>query len=250
MWHGPLIPLTWFIDMCDTTHRHVTWPIVRANRISNRKQKQSSLSGMFCRKSFIPNHFNRNRNRNKFVPVTFEFLTICDIYEPNLFCFATKLKSNQSVWPRSQIENFVTVANVTHWVWLVQNLFLFLFGMRIGTALMFDMTHWHVRHDSFICATWRLHGRGSEWALLPAVSEYCYVSCLVKCVCVCVLQSLQHTHTHCNKLQHTATHCNTLHTLWWIFQPCTRGTATHCATHCNTMQHTARHTATHCAPSD
>ena len=44
-------------------------------RIPNRKQKQRKLSGVF---SFIPNHFLQNRNRNRFVPVTFEFVTIRD----------------------------------------------------------------------------------------------------------------------------------------------------------------------------
>ena len=32
------------------------------SRIPNKKQRQSSLSGMFFRISFIPNNFNRNRN--------------------------------------------------------------------------------------------------------------------------------------------------------------------------------------------
>jgi len=39
---------------------------------------------MFCRISFIPNRFNRNRNRNRFVPITFEFVTICDICDQNV----------------------------------------------------------------------------------------------------------------------------------------------------------------------
>jgi len=47
-------------------------------RIPKTKQKQSSLSGMFFRILFVPNHFNRNRNRNSFVPVTIESVTICD----------------------------------------------------------------------------------------------------------------------------------------------------------------------------
>jgi len=59
---------------------------------------------------FIPNHFNRNRNRNrfnKFVPVTFEFVTICDICDHNVTksVLLKSLKKNQSVWPRSQIQN-------------------------------------------------------------------------------------------------------------------------------------------------
>jgi len=33
--------------------------------------------------SFIPNHVNRNRNRNRFTPLTFEFVTICDNCEKN-----------------------------------------------------------------------------------------------------------------------------------------------------------------------
>jgi len=39
---------------------------------------------VFCLISFIPNYFNRNRNRNRFVPVTFEFVTICDIFDQNV----------------------------------------------------------------------------------------------------------------------------------------------------------------------
>jgi len=39
-----------------------------------------------------------------------------------------------------------------------------------------------------------------------------------------LMNTLQHTATHCNTLQHTATRCNTLQ---------------HTATHCNTLQHTA-----------
>ena len=53
-------------------------------RIPSRKLKQSSLSGMFCRIAFIPIHFNRNRNRNRFVPVKFEILTISDICDQNV----------------------------------------------------------------------------------------------------------------------------------------------------------------------
>jgi len=52
--------------------------------LQSRKQKQSSLSVMLFRISFIPNHFNRNRNRNRFVPVTIESVTICDICDQNM----------------------------------------------------------------------------------------------------------------------------------------------------------------------
>jgi len=62
--------VTFLIHMCDIS----AVPI----RIPNQKQKQSSLSGVFCQISFIPNHFLQNRNRNRFVPVTFEFVTIRD----------------------------------------------------------------------------------------------------------------------------------------------------------------------------
>ena len=80
-------------------------------QIPNRKQNQNSLSGMFCRISFIPSHFNRrrrrNRNRNMFVPVTFEFLTICDVCDQNVTksVWLKKLKQTQSVCPRSRIQN-------------------------------------------------------------------------------------------------------------------------------------------------
>ena len=43
---------------------------------------------------------------------------------------------------------------------------------------------------------------------------------------LCLIQTLQHTATHCNTLQHTATHCNTLQ---------------HTATHCNALQHPVTH---------
>ena len=76
-------------------------------RIPNRKQKQTSLSGMFCRILFIPKYFYPNRNRNRFVPVTFEFVIICDICDQNVTksVLLKKLKKKQSVWPRSQIQN-------------------------------------------------------------------------------------------------------------------------------------------------
>jgi len=66
-------------------------------RIPNRKQQQSSLSGMLCRISFIPNHFNRNRNRNRFVPVTSEYVTICDICHQNVtFLLLISIKPENS----------------------------------------------------------------------------------------------------------------------------------------------------------
>ena len=62
---------------------------------------------MFSRISFIPNHFNWNRNRNTFVSIIFEFETIDNICyqivtKPVLL---KKTKKNQSVWllSRSQL---------------------------------------------------------------------------------------------------------------------------------------------------
>ena len=52
-----------------------------------------------------------------------------------------------------------------------------------------------------------------------------------------LLDTMQQTATHCNRLQQTATHCTTLHQ-----------TATHCTTlqHTATKRNTLQHTATHC----
>jgi len=77
-------------------------------QIPNRKQKQSSLSGMFCRISFIPNHFKPNRKRNRSVPVTSEFVTICDICDQNVSKsnLRKKLQKQKSVWLGSQIQNY------------------------------------------------------------------------------------------------------------------------------------------------
>jgi len=74
--------------------------------VPSQKQKQSPLSGMFCRISFIPNHFNRNTSRNRLVPVTFEFVTICDICDQNV---------TKSVL-LTKLSHFLTVTNVTHCV--------------------------------------------------------------------------------------------------------------------------------------
>jgi len=72
-----------------------------------------------------------------------------------------------------------------------------------------------------------------------------------------VLDTLQHTATHCNTMYNTATHCSALqlaathcNTLQHTAAHC--NTLSHTATHCNTLQHTAthcntlQHTATHC----
>jgi len=75
------------------------------SRIPNRKQKQSSLSGIFFRISFVPNHFNRNRTRSRFVPVTIESVTICDIRDQNVTkpVLLKKLKKTEKK-NRSQIQ--------------------------------------------------------------------------------------------------------------------------------------------------
>ena len=64
--------------------------------------------------------------------------------------------------------------------------------------------------------------------------------------------TLQHTATHCNTLQHNATHCVLLTTAQRKYTAMHCNTLQHTATHCNTLQHTAthcntlQHTATHC----
>jgi len=111
-------------------------PTFEPFRIPNSKQKQSSPSSMFCQISPIPNHFNRNRNWNRFVTVTFEFVTtgICNICDKNVTKSVllkklqkktervTKVKNSNCdiLWPL-QMSNH----------WLVQTLFLFLFAVRI-----------------------------------------------------------------------------------------------------------------------
>ena len=76
-----------------------------------------------------------------------------------------------------------------------------------------------------------------------------------------VLQSLQHTTTHCNTLQHTwsvverqtqltlqhtATHCNTLQHNTTYLKRSRQADPAHTATHCNTLQHTTTwHTTTY-----
>jgi len=90
--------------------------------------------------SFIPNHFNRNRNRNRFVPC---HIWICNHLwhlspKCDQICFAKKTKKKPervTEATNSKLWHFVTVTNVTHWVWLVQSLFMFLFSIRIGTTL-------------------------------------------------------------------------------------------------------------------
>jgi len=94
---------------------------------------------------------------------------------------------------------------------------------------------------------------------------FCAPQRVVSCVWMSIVNTLQHTATHCNTLQHTATYCNTLQL-----------TATHCnvscrayewvmshryisiyiwrnhirlqltAIHCNTLQPTARHCNVSC----
>ena len=53
-------------------------------RITNGGKKQNSLSGIFCWILFIPNNFLENRSTNRFVPVIFECVTICDICDQNV----------------------------------------------------------------------------------------------------------------------------------------------------------------------
>jgi len=179
VWHESFIRVTRPFHIWDMTHSFVcvtwltdmTWrfqvpPLVLQTcismravpiRIPNRKQKQSWLCGMFCRMFFIPNHFNRNRNRNRVVPVILEFVTICDICDQNVTKsgLLKKLKKPERVTevPNSKLWHFVTVTNVTHGVWPVHNLFLFLFGIRIGAALCHVTRMSHVTHMDESCHT-------------------------------------------------------------------------------------------------
>jgi len=69
----------------------------------------------FC---LIPNHFNRNRNRNRFVPVTIETVTICDICDQNVTkpVLLKKLKKTETnSVTHSNLWQFVTNTNVTNW---------------------------------------------------------------------------------------------------------------------------------------
>jgi len=88
-------------------------------------------------------HYNRNRNRNRFVPVTIDSVTICDICDQNVTkpVFLKKLTKKQ----RNKFGHkfkFVTICDrhkchklVTHSVWLVQTCFCFCLEIRLGTAL-------------------------------------------------------------------------------------------------------------------
>jgi len=98
---------------------YASWMWAVPIQIPNRKQNESSLSGMFCQISFIPNHFLENRNRNRFVPVTFECVTICDIWDQNMTKSVLplqKLKKSTAcdrghTAANSKLWNFVTVTN-------------------------------------------------------------------------------------------------------------------------------------------
>ena len=82
------------------------------------------------------NQFNWNRNRDRFVPVTIESVTICDIYDQNVtkLVLLNKLQKKKekqirsqiqfcdSLWP-SKMSQIVHTFSVTG-----TNLFLFLFG--------------------------------------------------------------------------------------------------------------------------
>jgi len=95
-------------------------------RIPNRKQKQRKLSGVF---SFIPNHFLQNRNRNRFVPVTFESVTICDIRDQNV-TKSVLLKKKNGTNSHALSVDWVSIECDWYKPW-----FCFLFGIWIGRAL-------------------------------------------------------------------------------------------------------------------
>ena len=77
---------------------------------------------MFCRIPFISNHFNQNRNRHRFVPVTFGFVSICDICDkmwPILFRYKNwENPERVTEVTNSKLWHILTVTNVIHWVWL------------------------------------------------------------------------------------------------------------------------------------
>jgi len=106
-WLGPRNPVTCCLRQIQTrsTDRHDPESCSDPDSKQRWKQKQISLSGMFWQISFIANNFLENRNRNRFVPVTFESLTICDIGQcdpgqmprwPNLFAWKPFTKSRAS----------------------------------------------------------------------------------------------------------------------------------------------------------
>ena len=83
------------------------WYYSRSAPDSKHKTETDLTFWYIFRISFIQNHFNRNRNKNRVVPVTFEFVTISDICDQNVTksVLLKNPKKNQSVWPRSQIQN-------------------------------------------------------------------------------------------------------------------------------------------------
>jgi len=135
----------------------------------------------------LPNfiHSISIETETRFVLVTFEFVTICDI------CDICDQDVTKSVWQKypervtevtnSKLWHLVTVTNVTHWVWLVQTLFLFLFGIRIGSAL----THFgenkrlHLEKSKQNCYIISL------WATKKAIFIHACV-CERESSCVCV----------------------------------------------------------------
>ena len=69
----------------------------------------------------------------------------------------------------SKLRHFVTVTNVSHWVWLVPDLFLFLFGFRIGTALRVDPNrNYSIIHIPFSSSL----ARGSHFANFRIIWRY------------------------------------------------------------------------------
>ena len=87
--------------------------------------------------SFIQNHFNRNKNKNRVVPVTFEFVTISDICEQSV-TKSVLLKNQKKIRACDRGHKFESVTFCDHRkCYTLQNLSLFLFGIRIRIAISF-----------------------------------------------------------------------------------------------------------------
>jgi len=117
--------------------RDLKWPFLCLDstikviliRIPNIKPKQSSLPENILPHLIHSESFPWKKNRNRVVPVAFECVTICDICDKNV----TKSVPKKNAYRVTKVTNsklwrFVTVTNlqmITHWVWLIQILFLF-----------------------------------------------------------------------------------------------------------------------------
>jgi len=94
--------------MSHTSEWHVRAVMIR---IPNIKQKKMSLSCIFSGFHFILNQFLENRNRNKFVPVTIESGTICDICDQNVTKPILLKKTKKQMYRFGHKFKYVTVCD-------------------------------------------------------------------------------------------------------------------------------------------